>query len=65
MSELIRHYQRQSGALVIVIEHDMSLVESISDRVVVLHQGETLAEGDYATVRQQPAVQAVYAGATK
>ena len=36
------------GRSVIVIEHDMKFVESIADRVTVLHQGKVLAEGDMA-----------------
>ncbi|MEM9604179.1 MAG: ATP-binding cassette domain-containing protein [Pseudomonadota bacterium] len=65
MTQLIRDDQRARNALVVVVEHDMSLVEAIADSVVVLHQGRTLAEGSYDTVRRLPAVQAVYAGARK
>src|ERR1700736_4329909 len=39
------------GRSVIVIEHDMKFVESIADRVTVLHQGKVLAEGSMATIQ--------------
>ncbi|MCY4461705.1 MAG: ATP-binding cassette domain-containing protein [Albidovulum sp.] len=65
MSSLIREFQENSGGLVIVIEHDMSIVEATSDKVLVLHQGEVLAFDSYEAVRNDPNVMAVYAGSTK
>jgi urea transport system ATP-binding protein len=47
---------------VIVIEHDMKFVESIAHRVTVLHQGKVLAEGDMASVQDNPKVKEVYLG---
>ncbi len=65
MTQLVQEYQNQSGGLVIVIEHDMSIVEAISDKVLVLHHGKVLAFDTYAKIRTDPDVQSVYAGATK
>ncbi|MEP3919306.1 ATP-binding cassette domain-containing protein [Ascidiaceihabitans sp.] len=65
MTRLVQEYQDQSGGLVIVIEHDMSIVEAISDKVLVLHQGQVLAFDSYESVRANRQVQAVYAGASK
>ena len=65
MTQLVQSYQDQTGGLVIVIEHDMSIVEAISDKVLVLHQGQVLAFDTYAAVRANRDVQAVYAGASK
>ena len=65
MTDLVRRYQALSSGLVLVIEHDMSIVEAISDKVLVLHLGQVLAFDDYASVRADPAVQQVYAGGTK
>lgn len=65
MTELVKDYIDENGGLVIVIEHDMSIVEAISDRVLVLHHGQVLAFDTYANVRANADVQAVYAGATK
>lgn len=47
---------------VLLIEHDIGLVMSLSDHVVVMHQGRKLAEGPPDTVRADPAVQAAYFG---
>ena len=51
------------GMAVLLVEHDMSLVMGISDQVTVLHYGETIATGDPAAVKSDPAVQAAYLGA--
>jgi branched-chain amino acid transport system ATP-binding protein len=47
---------------VMLIEHDIGLVMSLSDHVVVLHQGQKLAEGTPESVRANPAVQTAYFG---
>lgn len=47
---------------VILVEHKMKLVLGISDRVLVLHHGELLAEGTPQEVRQNEAVKRVYLG---
>jgi ABC-type branched-subunit amino acid transport system ATPase component len=61
----IRPYQTKTSGLVIIIEHDMSIVEAISDKVLVMHLGQVLAFDSYEKVRLNPEVQAVYAGGTK
>ena len=43
----------------------MSIVEAISDKVLVMHLGQVLAFDSYEKVRLNPEVQAVYAGGTK
>lgn len=47
---------------VVLIEHDIGLVMSLSDHVIVMHQGQKLAEGLPTDVRSNPAVQAAYFG---
>ncbi|MGQ0701111.1 MAG: urea ABC transporter ATP-binding protein UrtD [Panacagrimonas sp.] len=47
---------------VLVIEHDMKFVESIADKVTVLHQGKVLAEGSMAAVQDDERVKEVYLG---
>jgi branched-chain amino acid transport system ATP-binding protein len=47
---------------VLLIEHDIGLVMSLSDHVIVMHQGRKLAEGTPAEVRANPAVQTAYFG---
>jgi branched-chain amino acid transport system ATP-binding protein len=51
------------GVAVVLVEHDMRLVMRISSRIHVLNYGRTLAEGDAAAVRANPAVIAAYIGA--
>jgi branched-chain amino acid transport system ATP-binding protein len=46
----------------VIVDHDMSVVMSISDRISVLHRGEVLAEGLPAEIRANRAVQEVYLG---
>ncbi len=53
---------RDSGTAVLIIEHVMRTVRDLSDRVVVMHQGETLAEGTYGEVVSDPLVIAAYLG---
>ena len=47
---------------ILLVEHDVDLVMNISDHVVVMHQGQKLAEGNPLDVRANPAVQAAYFG---
>ncbi len=47
---------------ILLIEHDIGLVMSLSDHVIVMHQGAKLAEGKPEAVRANPAVQTAYFG---
>jgi branched-chain amino acid transport system ATP-binding protein len=59
---LIRSIARDRGLTVLLIEHDMSVVMGISDRVAVLHFGEKIAEGPPEVVRADPRVVDAYLG---
>jgi branched-chain amino acid transport system ATP-binding protein len=52
-----------NGVTVVLVEHDMRLVMKLADRIHVLDQGRTLAEGTAVAVRTNPAVIAAYLGA--
>ncbi|QKG21125.1 ABC transporter ATP-binding protein [Actinomadura verrucosospora] len=56
---------RESGdgtLTVVMVEHNMSVVSSLADRVTVLQQGRVLVEGPYAEIRHDPRVVTAYLG---
>jgi branched-chain amino acid transport system ATP-binding protein len=50
------------GITVVMVEHDMSLVNAVADRVICMAQGRLLAEGTPAQVQSHPAVVSAYLG---
>ena len=61
ISTLIRRVAQ--NRTVLMVEHNLSVVASLSDRITVLARGKVLAEGDYATVSADPQVIEAYIGA--
>ena len=59
---LIQEIRRELGASMLIIEHDMPLIMSISDRVYCLESGAVIALGEPDAVRNNPAVIASYLG---
>ena len=47
---------------ILMVEHNLSVVASLSDRITVLARGAILAEGDYASVSAHPQVREAYLG---
>jgi branched-chain amino acid transport system ATP-binding protein len=62
VTELIGRLRNELGLAILVIEHDMHVVEGISDRVVALDHGVKIAEGSYEAVATHPAVVEAYLG---
>jgi branched-chain amino acid transport system ATP-binding protein len=60
--ELIRAIQQAGNKTVLLVEHNMNVVMSISDRITVMHQGQVLAEGSPAEIAANEAVQGAYLG---
>ena len=63
-AHLVREIRDGQGVTVLLVEHRMSLVMEVSDRVCVLDFGRKIAEGPTAQIRQDPAVIQTYLGST-
>ena len=62
ITELIAQLRDEGGYTILVIEHDMHVVEGISDRVVALDHGVKIAEGSFGAVATDPMVIEAYLG---
>jgi branched-chain amino acid transport system ATP-binding protein len=62
MTELIGTLRSDGGYTILVIEHDMHVVEGISDRVIALDHGVKIAEGSFDEVATNPQVVEAYLG---
>ncbi|MDI9407943.1 MAG: ABC transporter ATP-binding protein [Candidatus Pacebacteria bacterium] len=62
LNELLLQIRRELGIGILLIEHDMSVVMQISDRIFVLDHGKVIASGTPAEIRKNPAVIAAYLG---
>ncbi len=60
--ESIRRLSRQGQTTCVLVEHDMDIVFSLSDRVVVLHHGEVIGDGTTDEIQRNARVREVYLG---
>jgi branched-chain amino acid transport system ATP-binding protein len=63
LGDLIKDIRDRLGITVLLVEHHMSLVMSVSDKVVALNFGRRIAEGTPAEIQRHPDVIAAYLGA--
>jgi branched-chain amino acid transport system ATP-binding protein len=60
--DLIRKLRQDKRNTILLVEHKMDVVRELADRIIVLHNGSLVADGDPATVIASPIVQEAYLG---
>ena len=60
--ELIRELKNDPTKTILLVEHKMDVVRELADRIVVLHNGQLMADGEPAAVIASPIVQQAYLG---
>ena len=60
--DVIRDIRKERGLSLVMTEHDMDVIFSLSDSVMVMNYGEVIATGSVEEVRNNPTVREVYLG---
>jgi branched-chain amino acid transport system ATP-binding protein len=60
--DLIRALKARKDRLILLVEHKMDVVSELADRIIVLHNGQLVADGEPAAVIASPVVQQAYLG---
>jgi branched-chain amino acid transport system ATP-binding protein len=63
--DLIRALKRDATKIILLVEHKMDVVRELADRIIVLHNGALVADGEPATVIASEVVQQAYLGVSK
>ena len=62
MDDILEIRGRNKNLTIIIVEHEMGVIERITDRCVVLNFGRKIADGPYRQIAADPQVQAAYLG---
>jgi branched-chain amino acid transport system ATP-binding protein len=62
MADILSVRERMAGLMIVIIEHEMNMIEAITERCVVLNYGEKIAGGSYREVAADRRVQEAYLG---
>jgi branched-chain amino acid transport system ATP-binding protein len=60
--ELVRALKSRRDRTILLVEHKMDVVRELADRIIVLHNGQLVADGEPAEVIASPVVQQAYLG---
>jgi ABC-type branched-subunit amino acid transport system ATPase component len=64
MVDHIRRLRLQTGCTVVIVEHNMAVIEALCDDVLVMAQGALLTSGTMAQIREHPEVLDAYLGSS-